>query len=87
MQSIGIYLILQIKIITSISFLCIGVQMPKVTIDEDTCIGCGICVEKCPAVFELVGDKARVKNENACKECDCQDAADSCPVAAIKYTP
>jgi len=29
-------------------------------VDWDTCIGCGSCVELCPAVFELKDEKAYV---------------------------
>jgi len=54
---------------------------PKV--DMDTCIGCGLCTELCPKVFELRDDKAWVINGNACDTCDCQQAVDSCPVTAI----
>jgi ferredoxin len=54
---------------------------PKV--DMDLCIGCGLCSELCPKVFELRDDKAWVINPNACDTCDCQQAVDSCPVTAI----
>ena len=33
----------------------------RVTVDEETCIGCGLCTEDCPEVFEMNDDKARVK--------------------------
>ncbi|HUJ17244.1 MAG TPA: ferredoxin [Nitrospirota bacterium] len=55
--------------------------VPKV--DTDTCIGCGLCSELCPKVFELRDDKAWVVNPGACSTCDCQQAVDSCPVTAI----
>lgn len=58
--------------------------MPKPKVDQDTCIGCGACVAICPDVFELGDDgKSYVKNPGACDKCDCQAAADSCPVSAI----
>jgi ferredoxin len=53
------------------------------TVDMDLCIGCGLCSELCPKVFELRDDKAWVTNPNACDTCDCQQAVDSCPVTAI----
>jgi ferredoxin len=30
---------------------------------EDSCIGCGSCVEICQEVFELAGEMAVVKND------------------------
>ncbi len=53
-------------------------------IDYDTCEGCGTCEAMCPDVFKVKEDgKAYVVNAQACKECNCQDAADACPVACI----
>ena len=60
-------------------------EIPMATpiVDMDLCIGCGLCSELCPKVFELRDDKAWVTNPNACDTCDCQQAVDSCPVTAI----
>lgn len=52
-------------------------------VDLDLCIGCGLCSELCPKVFELKDDKAWVIDPNGCDTCDCQQAVDSCPVTAI----
>lgn len=53
-----------------------------VSVDKDTCIGCGACAATCPEGFEMGNDgKAKVKDGKA----DCvQAAADGCPVNAIK---
>jgi len=59
------------------------ITMATPRIDTDLCIGCGLCSELCPKVFELRDDKAWVLNPNACDTCDCQQAVDSCPVTAI----
>ncbi len=58
----------------------------KVTVDEETCIGCEVCVDTCPEVFEMVDDKARVKNNEVPKDVvkSCQEAAENCPVEAIQ---
>ncbi len=61
--------------------------MPKVTIDKDLCIGCGLCVDTCPKVFELEDDgKAGViSQEAAAAEIGCaKDAAAMCPTEAIQ---
>ena len=58
----------------------------KVTVDQETCIGCGLCAETCPEVFEMNDDKAAAKMEDVPAELadSCQEAADECPVEAIK---
>ncbi len=58
----------------------------RVLIDEDACIGCGVCVESCPEVFEMGDDKASVKVDEVPEELveSCRDAAESCPVEAIQ---
>lgn len=58
----------------------------KVTVDEETCIGCEACVDICPEVFEMSGDKAIVKvNEVPADLIDsCKEAAENCPVEAIQ---
>ena len=57
----------------------------KVKINRQKCIGCGMCVGLCPAVFELKNGKSRVKEKaDFKKNKDCiKQAIDSCPAAAI----
>ena len=57
----------------------------KVSINKEDCVGCGLCTDDCPDVFEMLEDVAAVKVEevpenlvNAVKE-----AAENCPVDAI----
>lgn len=38
-------------------------QVTKVTINEEECISCEACVAEAPEVFEMVGDKAKVRQE------------------------
>jgi ferredoxin len=57
--------------------------MKTPVVDQETCIGCGACVDLCPEVFELKDDKAWVIGPEKCDACSCQEAAESCPVDAI----
>ena len=55
-----------------------------VKVDQELCIGCGACVALCPDVFEIKPDgKSHVKAGADCSNCDCQQAAQTCPVGAI----
>lgn len=59
----------------------------KAIIDADLCIGCQACVDTCADVFQMDGDKAIVIADpvpSACEEC-AKEAAETCPVDAIKY--
>ena len=57
----------------------------KVKVDPDLCTGEELCVQVCPQIFEMQGEKAVAKiNEVPSDLADCcKDAADSCPSAAI----
>ena len=54
-----------------------------VNVDQNKCIGCGLCTATCPDVFEMGDDgKAKIK-EGAKPDEKCKEAANSCPVQAI----
>ena len=57
----------------------------RAVIDEDACVGCGLCPETCPEVFEMDDDKAQVKIDVVPPEAEtaCLEAAEECPVDAI----
>lgn len=57
----------------------------KVAVDPDVCIGCELCVQTCPDVYEMKGDVAREKVDTVPPEHEesAQQAADDCPVEAI----
>lgn len=58
----------------------------KVIIDDNSCIGCGKCVEVCSEVFSMItddtaavtADPVPAEHEEACRE-----AFSQCPVEAI----
>lgn len=60
----------------------------NVTIDGDLCIGCGVCVGDCDAVFEMGDDgKAHVKHQpDASEEAGAKQAAADCPVSCISVS-
>ena len=58
----------------------------NVIVDEEICIGCGRCMEICPAVFYLneATGKSEVIDPDACDFVGCCEAAEeNCPVEAI----
>lgn len=58
----------------------------KAFVDEDTCIGCGLCESVCPEVFKMNDDgksEAYVDEVSDSLVESAQDAQDQCPVSAI----
>jgi len=54
-----------------------------VTVDKDTCIGCGACTGVCPTQsLELDGDGKCKCNAETC--IDCGACVGTCPVGALK---
>ena len=60
--------------------------MAKITIDTSTCVGCGLCEQTCPDVFEMIDEKACVKLDEVPDPLaeTCREAAEECPVEAIQ---
>jgi len=57
----------------------------KAVVDENTCVGCELCVAACPEVFVMDGGLAKVKVDEVPAEAEdaCRDAAQGCPEDAI----
>ena len=57
----------------------------KARVEPDICIGCGLCVDTCPGIFRMEGDKAVAFVTQVPKELEeaCKKATDECPVTAI----
>ena len=60
--------------------------MAKVTVDVATCVGCGLCEQVCPDVFEVQGDGIAHVKSQVSATCNFQETADQCPVNAIKVS-
>ena len=55
-------------------------------VNEDACIGCGLCAETCPEVFSLKDDGFAEAKPGAVPEeaeSDADAAKDGCPTGAI----
>ncbi|MGI6595075.1 MAG: ferredoxin [Christensenellales bacterium] len=55
--------------------------MSKYYVDQDECIGCGLCADIAPDVFEMHEDKAIAIKDNGD---NAEKALMECPVGAIK---
>ncbi|GAA0748274.1 ferredoxin [Clostridium oceanicum] len=58
----------------------------KAVVDNDTCVGCGLCPNICSEVFEMGNDgKAHVIGNEVPEDVKdtAKEAESSCPVAAI----
>lgn len=59
----------------------------KAIVDEDVCIGCELCADTCPAVFQMEDDgfsHVIVEIVPAEHEDCARESADICPVTAIE---
>lgn len=54
-----------------------------ITVDKETCIGCGTCAALCPETFQMSDDGKSDVISQSDAEC-AKNAAQSCPVQAIK---
>ena len=58
----------------------------KVKVDKEACIGCGMCIDICPKVFEYDDEgKSVCKSEEISDDLSekVNESADVCPVSAI----
>jgi len=61
----------------------------RVTLNQNLCIGCGLCEENVPSVFQMNGVTAELKVSAvpADLQDSVYDAAEDCPVEAISIDP
>ncbi|MFH1395604.1 MAG: ferredoxin [Candidatus Omnitrophota bacterium] len=57
----------------------------KAVVDLEKCIGCGLCVQVAPEIYEMQEDKAVTKVDEIAEDKieDAKNGADQCPVTAI----
>ena len=61
--------------------------MPEISVNKDLCIGCGLCTTIAEKTFKLDDNgKAEVINPNGDSEEKIKEAAESCPVGAIRVS-
>jgi len=59
----------------------------KANVDRDACIGCGLCAEICPEVFEMDDEQIATVIASPVPvdaEDDAKEAEDQCPTDAIR---
>ena len=58
----------------------------EVYVDQQVCIGCGLCASLVPEVFRLNDNGvSEVYNQSGADEAKIQEAIDSCPVNCIQW--
>ena len=60
--------------------------MGKVSVDTGTCVGCGLCEQSCPEVFQIQGDGIAHVKAQSCSVHNLKEVAEQCPVNAIKVS-
>lgn len=60
--------------------------MAKVTVDAATCVGCGLCEQSCPEVFEVQGDGIAHIKTHVCSQHNLKEVAEQCPVNCINVS-
>ena len=58
----------------------------EVFVDQQVCIGCGLCTNLVPEVFRMNdAGVSEVYNQSGADEAKIQEAIDSCPVSCIHW--
>ncbi len=57
----------------------------EVKVNVDECIGCGVCAQFCPEVFEINEEAGKSTVKAQSEAPDVRKAMEACPVGAICY--
>jgi len=61
--------------------------MKRPSVDQESCISCGLCISVCPAVFRFnKSKKSECYNADGATEAEIQNAFDACPVQCISWS-
>ncbi len=62
-----------------------GVKIPEISVNEELCIGCGLCIDVCPkGIFILKEGKSKVLN--TAEYIECSACFSRCPKDAIIHS-
>ncbi len=53
-----------------------------IKVDQEKCIGCGLCAGLCPETFQMNADGKSIVIKDQVTDC-AKDAAEQCPVSVI----
>ncbi|HNW55702.1 MAG TPA: ferredoxin [bacterium] len=53
-----------------------------IKVNQDSCIGCGLCINLCPECFKF-NSEAKAEVKDGCSATNLQSVIDSCPMQAI----
>jgi len=59
-------------------------SMPKLKVNKDKCIGCGVCVSLYPHLFKIEGGKSMFIGSEDVKKEEAEKIIASCPMGAIE---
>ncbi|MFA5157613.1 MAG: ferredoxin [Patescibacteria group bacterium] len=58
------------------------VKGSELSVDKEKCVGCGVCADAFPELFEIKDEKSHVISDGEC-DCDMDQVKSICPNGAI----
>lgn len=72
-----------VKIVLKPASINITINLPKISIDQELCTGCGICAEVCPFGIPQLTDNGKFKIYDIERCTECSACKRNCPAMAI----